>query len=69
MKVLIIDGSPREEGNTYIAINEMTKTFDEEGIETEVVKVGNKAVRGCIACNYCATHDGCVFNDVVNELA
>ena len=69
MKVLIIDGSPREEGNTCIAINEMTKAFDEEGIETETVKVGNKNIRGCMACNYCATHDGCVFNDVVNELA
>ena len=69
MKVLIIDGSPREKGNTYIAISEMLKVFEEEGLETEVVKVGNKAVRGCMACNYCATHDGCVFNDVVNELA
>ncbi len=69
MKVLIIDGSPREKGNTYIAINEMTKAFDDEGIETEVVKVGNKAVRGCMACEYCGSHEGCVFDDVVNELA
>lgn len=69
MKVLIIDGSPREKGNTGIGINEMVKAFGEEGIETETVKVGNKNIRGCMACNYCASHEGCVFNDVVNELA
>ena len=69
MKVLIIDGSPRKNGNTSVAINEMIKVFDEEGLGTEVVKVGNKEIRGCMACNYCATHEGCVFNDVVNELA
>ena len=65
MKVLIINGSPRENGNTDIAIEEMTKVFGEEGLETEVVRVGNKAVRGCLACNFCATHEGCVFEDVL----
>lgn len=69
MKVLIINGSPREKGNTDIAIEEMTKVFSEEGLETDVVRVGNKDIRGCMACNFCATHDGCVFQDVVNELA
>ena len=69
MKVLIIDGSPRIEGNTYVAISEMQKVFEDEKIETEVVKVGNKAVRGCMACNYCYSNNKCVFDDVVNELA
>lgn len=69
MKVLIINGSPRINGNTSIAINEMAKTFHEEGIETDIVQVGNKAVRGCIACGQCAKNGKCVFDDVVNELA
>lgn len=69
MKVLIINGSPHKEGNTSIAINEMVKCFEAEGIEAEVVQVGNKAVRGCIACNSCAKNGKCVFDDVVNELA
>ncbi len=69
MKVLIINGSPRVNGNTSIAINEMAKTFHEEGIETDIVQIGSKAVRGCIACGQCAKTGKCVFDDVVNELA
>ena len=69
MKVLIINGSPRLNGNTTIAIDEMVKVFEGEGIETDVVRVGNKDVRGCIACNSCRKNGKCVFNDVVNELA
>ena len=69
MKVLIINGSPRLDGNTTIAVNEMVRIFEAEGVETEVVRVGNKDVRGCIACGSCATKGKCVFNDVVNELA
>lgn len=69
MKVLIINGSPRPKGNTSIAINEMVETFHKEGVETEVVLVGNKDVRGCIACRKCAETGRCVFDDVVNELA
>lgn len=69
MKVLIINGSPRKDGNTSVALNEMTKIFEEQGIEAEVVQIGNKDVRGCIACNTCATKGKCVFDDVVNELA
>lgn len=69
MKVLMINGSPRKDGNTAIALNEMVRIFDEEGVETEVVQVGNQAVRGCIACNTCQTKGKCVFDDVVNELA
>ena len=69
MKVLILNGSPRPNGNTSIAINEMVKVFEEEGVEAEVVNIGNKNVRGCIACNTCGSKGKCVFDDVVNELA
>ncbi len=69
MKVLIINGSPRVNGNTSVAVREMEKVFAEEGVETEVVQVGNKDIRGCIACGYCRENSKCVFNDVVNELA
>ena len=69
MKVLILNGSPRANGNTSVAINELVKTFESEGIETEVCHVGNKAVRGCIACRKCAELGRCVFDDAVNELA
>lgn len=69
MKVLLINGSPRVGGNTSIALDEMVKVFDAEGIETEVVQVGNKNIRGCIACGHCMEHGKCVFNDEVNELA
>lgn len=68
MKVLMINGSPRVGGNTSIALNEMVKIFDAEGVESEVVQVGNKAIRGCIACGSCRDNGKCVFDDVVNEL-
>ncbi len=69
MKVLIINGSPRKDGNISLAINEMTKIFEEEGVEVETVQIGNQDVRGCIACGSCAQTGKCVFDDVVNELA
>ena len=69
MKVLIINGSPRAEGNTSIAIGEMEKIFIEEGIETETVQIGQQAIRGCIACHHCDAAGKCVFDDVVNEIA
>ena len=69
MKVLIINGSPRKDGNISLAINEMTKIFEEEGVEVEAVQIGNQDVRGCIACGNCAQTGKCVFDDVVNELA
>ena len=69
MKVLIINGSPRPEGNTAIALNEMVKVFAADGIETETVLIGNKDIRGCIACGNCFSKGKCVFDDVVNELA
>ena len=69
MKVLILNGSPRANGNTSIAVNELVKTFAEENIETEVVQIGNKDIRGCIACGSCAKNGKCAFDDIVNELA
>ncbi len=69
MKVLILNGSPRKNGNTSIAVNELVKTFQEEGVETEVCQIGNKDIRGCIACGTCFKTGKCVFDDVVNELA
>ncbi len=69
MKVLIINGSPRVGGNTSIALNEMVKIFEGEGVETEMVQVGNKDIRGCIACGSCGKSGRCVFDDAVNELA
>ncbi len=69
MKVLMINGSPRKEGNTAIALNEMVKIFEREGVETEIVQVGGLDVRGCVACNYCGSHGKCVHDDIVNEIA
>ncbi|MEE3467924.1 MAG: flavodoxin family protein, partial [Eubacterium sp.] len=69
MKVLIINGSPRVGGNTSIAVDEMVKIFKEEGVETDVVRIGNQDVRGCLACGACREKGKCVFDDVVNELA
>lgn len=69
MKVLILNGSPRADGNTAIAIDELVKTFEAEGVETEIFTVGNKNIRGCIACGRCSELGRCVFNDEVNELA
>ena len=69
MKVLFINGSPRKGGNTSIAIDEMVKIFKEEGIESQILEIGNKAIRGCIACNSCSKTGKCVFDDGVNEAA
>ena len=69
MKVLMINGSPRANGNTAIALDEMRKVFEKEGVDVEIVRVGSQAVRGCVACNRCAETGKCVFDDVVNELA
>lgn len=69
MKVLMINGSPRAKGNTYTALCEMEKIFAGEGIETEILHVGNKDIRGCIACLSCKEKGKCVFDDLVNETA
>lgn len=69
MKVLLINGSPRVGGNTSIAFAEMVKVFEKNGIEAEIIQVGNKAVRGCAACGYCFKNGRCAFDDIVNEVA
>ena len=68
MKVLMINGSPKANGNTAIALAEMKTIFDQEGIETEIVHLGHMDIRGCIGCGACYREGKCVFNDVVNEL-
>ena len=69
MKVLMLNGSPKAKGNTALALQEMEKVFLAEGIEVEIVQVGHKDVRGCIACGGCYETGKCVFDDIVNELA
>ena len=70
MKVLMLNGSPNQKGTTYIALSEMQKVFEKEGIESEIVHVGNKVIRGCMDCGYCRSNPRCVFNDdCVNEIA
>lgn len=69
MKVLMINGSPRSNGNTSTALHEMEKIFLQEGIETEIVQIGNQDIRGCIGCGACRKKGKCVFQDVVNETA
>ena len=63
MKVLLINGSPREQGNTYTALCEVAKTLQEEGVETEIISIGKKAVQGCIACGCCGREGRCTFRD------
>ena len=63
MKVLLINGSPRKEGNTYLALAEVAKTLNAEGIETEIISIGPKAVQGCIACGMCGREGRCTFRD------
>lgn len=69
MNVLILNGSPRKNGNTAVAIGEMVKVFEAEGIAAEVIQVGSENVRGCIACGHCSKAGKCVFEDCVNEIA
>ena len=76
MKVLLINGSPRKDGNTSIALREIAQSLQTEGIEAEIIWIGHKPIRGCIACatcksgkNYPDGHKGCVFNDdICNEI-
>ena len=67
MKVLIINSSPRKDGNSSLLINEIEKVFKENDIEYEVLLIGNKNIRGCIACNYCSDNGECVFKDDINK--
>ena len=69
MKVLIINGSPKPEGNTAAALAEVAKALEEGGIETETIHMGNKTIRGCIACGTCMRTGKCAINDIVNEVA
>lgn len=69
MKVLMLNGSPRPNGNTAIALKEMEKIFTAEGVEVETIQLGNKDIRGCIACMGCRKTGKCVFPDLVNEVA
>lgn len=69
MKVLLLNGSPHAKGNTYIALHEMEQIFASEGVETELIQIGNKDIRSCIACGSCGKNGKCVFDDLVNETA
>ncbi len=69
MKVLLINGSPNAKGCTYTALTEVASTLEAEGIETELIHVGHKDIRGCIGCRKCHTTGKCVFDDLVNETA
>ncbi len=68
-KVLLLNGSPRVNGCTATALEEMIAVFREEGIETELIQIGSKDIRGCISCRRCAELGHCVFDDPVNEVA
>ena len=61
MKVLIINGSPRDGGNTSIALSEMEKIFSKNDIEAETIQIGGEDIRGCVACGYCSDNDKCVL--------
>ena len=68
MKIILINGSPRKESNTLLALNEVAKSLNEEDIDTEIITIGN-SVKGCMACGACAQLGKCVIDDIVNEVA
>lgn len=69
MNVLILNGSAHIKGCTSRALKEVEETLNKEGIETETIFIGNRDIRGCIACNFCVKNGKCVFDDIVNEIA
>ena len=69
MKVLMLNGSPKDNGNTATALAEMKAVFEAQGIEVDYVHVGNHAIRGCTGCASCFKTRKCVIDDIVNELA
>lgn len=69
MKVLLINGSPHANGCTYTALCEVEKELNKNDIETEIIHVGNKDIRGCVTCGTCRQVGRCVFDDMVNEVA
>jgi multimeric flavodoxin WrbA len=68
-KVLLINGSPKADGCTATALDEVSRTLNAEGVETEMIHIGNKDIRGCISCGTCETKGCCVFDDMVNEVS
>ena len=69
MRVLLLNGSPHTKGCTATALEEMARVFEAQGVEMEQITVGNRAIRGCIACQFCKKNGKCVFDDLVNEIA
>ncbi len=69
MKVIILNGSPKAEGNTAHALHEAECVLQEQGIETEWIHVGHRPIHGCIACNKCWETGSCAFNDIVNDIS
>lgn len=69
MKVLLLNGSPKTNGNTAFALEQMAQVFADQGIDAEILHVGNQAIRGCIACNSCSKTGRCVFDDCVNQIS
>ncbi len=69
VKVLLINGSPNAKGCTYTALSEVEKSLNNEGIETQIIHIGNKEIRGCIGCRKCKDIKKCVFDDIVNQTA
>ena len=70
LKVLMLNGSPHANGNTSIALRELQKVFEDNGVETEIVHIGKEVIRGCLACGYCFKHGKCMISsDIVNTLA
>ena len=69
MKILMLNGSPRPNGNTALALKEMEGVFAAEGMETALIQVGNRDIRSCVACDRCGELGRCVFDDLVNEIA
>ena len=69
MKVLMLNGSPKANGNTALALKELEKVFAAEGIEVETMQLGNKPIRGCVACGGCYKAGRCILDDSLEELA
>ena len=69
MKVLLLNGSPKANGNTARALQELVTVFEQNGVETEIIHIGNKDIRGCTACLTCYKSGKCIIDDLVNEVA
>ena len=69
MKVLLINGSPHDNGCTYTALSEVARTLEENGVETKILSIGKADIRGCTACGKCRDIGKCVFDDMVNRIA